>query len=126
MPIYEYRCESCGEALEKIQKFSDAPLVDCPACGKSKLKKLVSASSFRLKGSGWYETDFKHKKKPGETGKSSADKSGDGESGNSTGESRDSKDSNDSKDSKESKDSGKDSGDSPGKKSAPGKSTDKD
>jgi putative FmdB family regulatory protein len=62
MPIYEYRCESCGETLEKIQKFSDAPLTDCPACGKSTLKKLVSASSFRLKGSGWYETDFKTKK----------------------------------------------------------------
>ena len=62
MPIYEYRCESCGETLEKIQKFSDAPLTDCPACGKSTLKKLVSASSFRLKGSGWYETDFKAKK----------------------------------------------------------------
>lgn len=62
MPIYEYQCESCGETLEKIQKFSDAPLTDCPACGKSTLKKLVSASSFRLKGSGWYETDFKTKK----------------------------------------------------------------
>jgi len=64
MPIYEYRCESCGQELEKIQKFSDPVLTDCPACGKSTLKKLVSASSFRLKGSGWYETDFKNKKKP--------------------------------------------------------------
>lgn len=63
MPIYEYHCESCGTDLEKIQKFSDAPLTDCPSCGKATLKKLVSASSFRLKGSGWYETDFKDKKK---------------------------------------------------------------
>ncbi len=63
MPIYEYRCESCGEELEKIQKFSDPPLKDCSVCGEPALKKLVSASSFRLKGSGWYETDFKTKKK---------------------------------------------------------------
>lgn len=61
MPIYEYRCESCNKELEKIQKFSDPPLTDCPACGKAALKKLVSASSFRLKGTGWYETDFKDK-----------------------------------------------------------------
>ena len=63
MPIYEYRCESCGAELEKLQKISDPPLRDCPACGKSALAKLVSASSFRLKGSGWYETDFKTGKK---------------------------------------------------------------
>ena len=63
MPIYEYQCESCGHELEKIQKFSDAPLTDCPECEKPALKKLVSASSFRLKGSGWYETDFKNKNK---------------------------------------------------------------
>ena len=69
MPIYEYRCESCGKGLEKIQKFSDPPLTDCPACGKPALKKLVSASSFRLKGSGWYVTDFKDKKKPAAEGK---------------------------------------------------------
>jgi putative FmdB family regulatory protein len=62
MPIYEYHCESCGADLEKIRKFSDPPLTDCPSCGKASLKKLVSASSFRLKGSGWYETDFKTKK----------------------------------------------------------------
>lgn len=59
MPIYEYRCESCGAALEKLQKLSDPPLVECPECGKYTLVKLISASSFRLKGSGWYETDFK-------------------------------------------------------------------
>ncbi len=59
MPIYEYRCEACGHELEAIQKFSDAALRDCPVCGKSKLKKLVSAAGFQLKGTGWYVTDFK-------------------------------------------------------------------
>ena len=59
MPIYEYRCEACGAELEKLQKISDPPLQDCLECGKTALVKLVSASSFRLKGSGWYETDFK-------------------------------------------------------------------
>ena len=59
MPIYEYRCKSCGHELDKLQKMSDPPLIDCPACGKPTLKKLISASGFRLSGSGWYETDFK-------------------------------------------------------------------
>ncbi len=59
MPIYEYKCESCGHQLEALQKMSDAALTDCPACRASQLKKLISASGFQLKGSGWYETDFK-------------------------------------------------------------------
>ena len=59
MPIYEYRCESCGHALEVLQKMSDAPLELCPACGEPALKKVLSAAAFRLKGGGWYETDFK-------------------------------------------------------------------
>jgi len=59
MPFYEYRCEGCGYELEALQKVTDAPLSDCPACGKPALKKLISAAGFRLKGSGWYETDFK-------------------------------------------------------------------
>ena len=59
MPIYEYRCESCSHELEKLQRMSDAKLTDCPECGKSTLKRLVSAAGFRLKGAGWYETDFK-------------------------------------------------------------------
>ena len=63
MPIYEYRCQSCGYQFDKLQKISDALLVECPACGKSSLKKLVSAAGFRLTGSGWYETDFKNKNK---------------------------------------------------------------
>ena len=59
MPIYEYRCESCEHSLEKLQRMSDGKLVDCPECKQPALKRLVSASAFRLKGSGWYETDFK-------------------------------------------------------------------
>ncbi len=59
MPIYEYQCQACGETCEKLQKISDEPLRDCPACGKAELKKKVSAAGFRLKGGGWYETDFK-------------------------------------------------------------------
>jgi putative FmdB family regulatory protein len=59
MPFYEYRCDACGHELEALQKVSDDPLSDCPACGRSTLKKLISAAGFRLKGGGWYETDFK-------------------------------------------------------------------
>lgn len=59
MPIYEYQCNDCGELLEKLQKVSDEPLQQCPACGEMSLRKKVSAAAFRLKGSGWYETDFK-------------------------------------------------------------------
>ena len=59
MPIYEYVCQSCGQEMEKLQKISDAPLTDCPACGQPELVKKVSAAGFRLKGGGWYETDFK-------------------------------------------------------------------
>ena len=76
MPIYEYRCQACGHELEKLQKMSDAPLVDCPACGKPALNKLVSAAGFRLKGGGWYETDFKKDGKrnlAGESGETKKD-----------------------------------------------------
>ena len=59
MPIYEYACKECGHTLDALQKISDDPLVDCPACGNPSLRKLVSAPRFRLKGAGWYETDFK-------------------------------------------------------------------
>lgn len=59
MPIYEYRCESCGHEMEVMQKLADDPLKDCPDCEQPALKKLISAVAFRLKGSGWYETDFK-------------------------------------------------------------------
>lgn len=59
MPIYEYACKNCGHKLDELQKMSDDPLVDCPECGKPQLKRLISAPRFRLKGEGWYETDFK-------------------------------------------------------------------
>ena len=59
MPIYEYQCDSCGARIEALQKLNDKPLEVCSACGSSSLRKLVSAASFRLKGGGWYETDFK-------------------------------------------------------------------
>jgi putative FmdB family regulatory protein len=62
MPFYEYQCRACGHELEVLQKVSDPALKKCPACGKSQLTKLVSAPVFRLKGSGWYETDFKSDK----------------------------------------------------------------
>ena len=60
MPIYEYRCGDCGFQKEALQKLSDAPLKDCPECGKPSLSKMVTAAGFQLKGSGWYATDFKH------------------------------------------------------------------
>jgi putative FmdB family regulatory protein len=66
MPFYEYQCKNCGHTLEAMQKVNDAPLRKCPECGKSQLTRLMSAPVFRLKGGGWYETDFKgdsdHKK----------------------------------------------------------------
>lgn len=59
MPIYEYACRNCNHTLDALQKMTDAPLVDCPECGEAALRRLISAPRFRLKGDGWYETDFK-------------------------------------------------------------------
>ena len=59
MPIYAYQCGSCGHAKDVLQKMSDAPLTDCPACGASTFNKRLTAPGFQLKGSGWYVTDFK-------------------------------------------------------------------
>jgi putative FmdB family regulatory protein len=59
MPIYAYKCESCGHAKDVLQKMSDVPLTDCPACGAPTFKKQLTAAGFQLKGSGWYATDFK-------------------------------------------------------------------
>jgi putative FmdB family regulatory protein len=59
MPIYEYQCEACEHSFETIQRMNEPVLTDCPDCGKDQLRKLVSAAAFRLKGGGWYETDFK-------------------------------------------------------------------
>lgn len=61
MPIYEYVCNDCGHELEILQKMNDLPLTQCPACNNPSLKKKISAAGFRLKGTGWYETDFKNK-----------------------------------------------------------------
>jgi putative FmdB family regulatory protein len=62
MPIYEYLCRACGRETERLQKLSDNPLTDCPDCGQPALVRKISAPSFRLKGGGWYETDFKSDK----------------------------------------------------------------
>lgn len=59
MPIYAYRCEACGFAKDVLQKISDAPLTDCPGCGKPEFRKQVTAAGFQLKGTGWYVTDFR-------------------------------------------------------------------
>ena len=59
MPIYEYQCQACSKEIEVLQKISDAPLEVCPDCGEASLRKKISAAAFRLKGGGWYETDFK-------------------------------------------------------------------
>ena len=61
MPIYEYECKACGHVFDALQKLSDDPLTDCPDCEQPELRKLLSAPNFRLKGGGWYETDFKDK-----------------------------------------------------------------
>ena len=63
MPIYEYKCQICGYNTESLQKVTDKPLITCPNCGKDQLIKLLSNTSFQLKGTGWYVTDFKDKPK---------------------------------------------------------------
>jgi putative FmdB family regulatory protein len=91
MPIYEYRCSACGHELEALQKFSDAPLADCPSCHAATLVKLLSASGFQLKGSGWYATDFKGsggKPAPVKADAASKSESGTGSDGGTKGESK--------------------------------------
>lgn len=80
MPIYEYRCEDCGHEMDALQKLGDEPLADCPECGRPSLKKLISAAGFRLKGGGWYETDFKkgNKKNLHESGQKTGESKGSG------------------------------------------------
>jgi putative FmdB family regulatory protein len=85
MPIYEYRCESCNHEMEAVQKISEEPLVTCPACATDTLKKIISAAGFRLKGGGWYETDFKSGKKKNVAGGDSS--SGGSGSGGASGDS---------------------------------------
>ena len=79
MPFYEYQCKNCGHRLEVLQKISVEPLIYCPECNEAALKKLISAAAFRLKGTGWYETDFKNSDKKSakpDTKKSESSKSG--------------------------------------------------
>jgi putative FmdB family regulatory protein len=80
MPIYAYKCESCGFAKDALQKMSDAPLTDCPQCGASSFKKQVTAAGFQLKGSGWYVTDFR-----GGDGKPQTPKSADAKASEASG-----------------------------------------
>lgn len=93
MPIYEYRCEHCGHEFDTLQKVSEEPLKDCPECKKSALVKKVSAAGFRLKGGGWYETDFKSGNKKNlsgsdsKSGTGSSDKSSSSSTSSSTGSS---------------------------------------
>ena len=82
MPIYEYQCQACQNQIEALQKISDTPLLDCPQCGEACLKKKVSAAAFRLKGSGWYETDFKTGNKKNLVGGGDGGDSGGGSAGN--------------------------------------------
>ena len=81
MPIYQYACVACGHALEALQKINEQPLTDCPQCGETALRKKVTAAAFRLKGSGWYETDFKHQKKPAAAGDGKPSKKPESEAG---------------------------------------------
>lgn len=62
MPTYEYQCTECGHAWEEDQRITDKPLKTCPGCGRATAKRLISGATFILKGDGWYETDYKHKK----------------------------------------------------------------
>ena len=79
MPIYQYACAACGHRMEVLQKMSDPRLTDCPACKKSTLSKQLTAAAFRLKGTGWYETDFKNSgdKPSDKTGDNNGDKAAD-------------------------------------------------
>ncbi len=117
MPIYEYECGACGDRHELIQKFSDAPKRKCPACGAGKLKRLVTAAAFHLKGDGWYVTDFRDKDKKkgdGKDHKSGADaKDGGKDSAGKSAEKSTEKSAEKSSDkSTKSSDTGKKSGDS--------------
>ena len=115
MPMYEYECTACGHRFERIQKFSDSPIEECPSCGERKVQKLLSSPAIKFKGTGWYITDYAQKgaqgtdAKAGASTEGSKDKDAKGsseskEAGDSK-ESRGSKESRDSKESKESKES---------------------
>ncbi|WP_440996233.1 FmdB family zinc ribbon protein [Arhodomonas sp. SL1] len=94
MPIYEYCCDACGHELEALQSINEEPLTDCPECHRPQLRKRISATAFRLKGSGWYETDFKNEKEKrrnlaGDSGSgSSGSKGSEGSGSGSSGETK--------------------------------------
>lgn len=85
MPIYEYQCNACGHEHEALQKLGAEPLVTCPACNETELKKKISAAGFRLKGGGWYETDFKSGGKKNVAGEASSAAASSSSTGNSGG-----------------------------------------
>jgi len=124
MPIYEYRCSSCGHEQEYLQKLNAAPITDCPECGQSTMVKLMSAAGFQLKGSGWYATDFKNGSKPAaKTGAVAEAKS---EGGSDPGKSEGTKPESGSdavKPAETKTDGGSDSGKSEGTKSKPAPAT---
>lgn len=72
MPLYEYRCDACGQRFERIQKYSDPPPAECAKCGKGPIERLQSSPAFQFKGSGWYVTDYAQKGKSGGDGSSPA------------------------------------------------------
>lgn len=90
MPIYAYRCSSCGHEKDVLQKVSDAPLTQCPACGAEAFTKQLTAAGFQLKGSGWYVTDFRNNgsKPAGKDGKESKDAGASADSGGKDGDSK--------------------------------------
>lgn len=124
MPIYEYRCQECGHKLEALQKISDPKLSTCPECDQEALTKLVSASAFVLKGSGWYATDFRDKDKPKSKkeegkGESASADSGSGEKAETGSEGKsESKSESKSDDNKQSKSEDKKTDSKPVKKAA--------
>ncbi len=84
MPIYEYQCRSCGAETEKLQRLNAPQLTDCPVCGRTSLSRKISAAGFRLKGGGWYETDFKNRGKKNVAGEASTSEAKSSEAGAST------------------------------------------
>ncbi|MCS4504121.1 hypothetical protein KBTX_00220 [wastewater metagenome] len=85
MPIYEYLCDACGHELEALQSINDEPLTECPECHRPQLRKRISAAAFRLKGGGWYETDFKKDNRRNLAGDGGGGSKGDSGSGGGSG-----------------------------------------
>ena len=105
MPIYEYECAACGHRFERIQKFSDALVVECPNCGEHKVQKLLSSPAIQFKGSGWYITDYARKGATGTDAKSASDSKESGSTESTKESKKESKESKESRESKESKES---------------------